>query len=36
VIWSDEEVGTGKSTHAVDILAFVEAQEIPAHYFESP
>jgi DNA end-binding protein Ku len=36
VIWSDEEVGTGKSTHAVDILAFVEAQEIPAHYFETP
>lgn len=36
MIWSDEEVGTGKSTHAVDILAFVEAQEIPAHYFETP
>jgi DNA end-binding protein Ku len=36
VIWSDEEVATGKSTHAVDILAFVEAQEIPAHYFETP
>jgi len=36
VIWSDEEVGTGKSTHAVDILAFVEAQEIPTHYFETP
>lgn len=36
MIWSDEEVGTGKSTHAVDILAFVEAQEIPTHYFETP
>lgn len=25
-----------KSTHAVDILAFVEAQEIPPDYFETP
>jgi DNA end-binding protein Ku len=25
-----------KSTHAVDIFAFVEAQEIPALYFETP
>lgn len=24
------------STHAVDILAFVEAQEIPSRYFETP
>jgi non-homologous end joining protein Ku len=36
VIWSDEEVSTGKTTHAVDILAFVEAQDVPAHYFETP
>ncbi|WP_420476703.1 Ku protein [Noviherbaspirillum sp. ST9] len=25
-----------RSTHAVDILAFVEAQEIPSDYFETP
>ncbi len=25
-----------KLTHAVDILAFVEAQEIPFHYFDTP
>lgn len=25
-----------RSTHAVDILAFVEAQEIPADYFDTP
>lgn len=36
MIWSDEDISTGKSTHAVDILAFVEAQDIPAHYFETP
>jgi DNA end-binding protein Ku len=36
VIWSDEDISTGKTTHAVDILAFVEAQDIPAHYFETP
>jgi DNA end-binding protein Ku len=36
VIWSDEDISTGKTTHAVDILAFVEAQDMPAQYFETP
>lgn len=27
---------SAKSTHAVDIFAFVEAQEIPSDYFETP
>lgn len=34
----DEDIGIGhvKSTHAVDIFAFVEAKEVPFLYFETP
>jgi len=36
VILNDERTGSGmmKAAHSVDILAFVDAQEIPFHYFE--
>ncbi|HJV51061.1 MAG TPA: Ku protein [Noviherbaspirillum sp.] len=38
VILPDQEVRAthAKSTHAVDILAFVDVQEIPSLYFETP
>lgn len=33
---TDTETANTRQTHAVDIVAFVEAQEIPSHYFEKP
>ena len=38
VILSDKEnsIGEGKSTHAVDIFAFIDAREIPFRYFDTP
>jgi len=38
VILLDEDIGARpvNSTHAVDIFAFVEAQEVPSLYFETP
>lgn len=33
---TEHHTSTSKPTHAVDILAFVEAQEIPPDYFETP
>lgn len=37
MILPDKETGAeeGASTHAVDIFAFVDAQEIPFHYFDT-
>jgi DNA end-binding protein Ku len=32
----NKKTSQAKATHAVDIFAFVEAQEIPADYFETP
>lgn len=36
VILTDKQVTNAWSSHAVNIVAFVEAQEIPFHYFEKP
>jgi DNA end-binding protein Ku len=33
-MWPDNKAGADHSTHAVDILAFVDAQQMPARYFD--